>query len=135
MVALRDAMVLWNSQDYHDKTLKGGFDNTVRIKVVPHSNYQLPSNPNRKFRYLQSSVGACFGGWATAKGIAQAGYIMGLFNRIVTHDGLPADVVHRAFLEIDEYAEFHDDKALKDGNPFQDLHYAYCDPVIFDHVA
>ena len=124
MVALRDAMVLWNSQDYHDKALKGGVDNTVRIKVVPHSSYR-----SDQFRYLQSSVGACFGGWATAKGAAQAGYIMGLFNRIVTHDGLSADEVHRAFLEIDEYAEFHDANSIKDGSPFHDLHYAYCADV------
>jgi hypothetical protein len=127
MVALRNTMILWNDADGHDGYLAiqrrwQRIASPIRVKVVPHGDRSaiVP------FDYLSNSVGACFGGWQTCKDTARAAYIMGLFNRMVTEDGLTSDEVHKAFMEIDEYAEFHDPNAgefARHSNPFWKLHW------------
>jgi hypothetical protein len=135
MVALEKTMILWNSADEHPEYLSIHRDrhlveNPVRIKAVS----QQDSLAITSFDYLSNSVGSCFLGWQTCKDTARSAYIMGLFNRIVTEDGLSSEEVHKAFMEIDEYAEFHDPNASEDArydNPFWKLHWDWSvEPVM-----
>lgn len=117
---LSETMILWNSVREH-KDLDG-LENGPSIKVVHYRN----SREIRAYDHLSNSVGACFLGWDTCKDTARAAYLFALMNQLVVKDGLHFDTVHKAFLEIDEYAEYNDPDASEDSryeNPFWKLHW------------
>ena len=111
MVKLIDAMILWDKQHLDS-------DRGPAVKVVNHTTQEQV----QCYRYLTSSVGCCYRNWATVTDLERAACVLSLFNQIVIKDGIPADQVHAAFMEIDEYAEFQDDVRNPD-NPFWRLAY------------
>ena len=120
-------MILWNGADEHQEFLDihrrdHAIENPVRVKIVSHLN----SRVIQAFDYLSNSVGACFGDWKSYSDEGRAAYILHLFNRLVTKDRLTTEEVHKAFLEIEEYAEFHDSAAGEESrfsNPFWKLYW------------
>src|SRR5687768_15147484 len=89
-LALNEVMVWWGDRD-------SGFAMRPQIKVL--SNKQT----NREFSYLESSVGSCFGGWEALSEREQAAAIFGIFAWAAGRDRVPADEIHREFLQIDAY--------------------------------
>ena len=126
MVKLEDTMVLWGSEERVDAIRAipryANTDATTLVKVVHHSDYA----GNEKYAFLPCSSGACSSSWEEASDVARAGSLLTLFNWLTVKDGITPEDVHTAFLEIDEYREYYEQKNYNEetySNPFWKLHH------------
>jgi hypothetical protein len=115
---LIETMILWNSKGRHK------FAELPIVKAVVHCGDEA-----QKYDYLRKSLGACMGGWKSSTPLARATHILSLFHQMIIRDNIsPADV-HNAFMEIDEYREFHKnpegDEDAEEDNPFKQAYWAF----------
>lgn len=119
MIKLIDAMVLWNDSR-RSSSVKD--DEALRIKVVIHSDFK----GNEEYRYLGKHWGASSCTWESNSPEQRAAALLSLFNMIVAQGQLPADEVHKSFLDIIEYEQFHNPKNYNEEvytNPFWRIYH------------
>jgi hypothetical protein len=101
---LNEVMIWWGDPD-------SGFAMRPQIKALSNRNV------NSNFSYLENSVGACFGGWASLPDREKASALLAVFACATGRDRVPADEAHNAFLEIDAYRQWCE----TDEGPFGDV--------------
>ena len=126
MVKLKDAMILWGGRERVGEIRAiprfASTDEKMLVKVVPHSDYR----GNERYAFLPCSSGACSSTWEKASDVARAGSLLTLFNWLTVKDGISAEEVHSAFMEIGEYREYFEQKNYNEEtytNPFWKLHH------------
>jgi hypothetical protein len=113
---LIDAMILWGPRESHAHL------GLPKVKVVAHAEF----NQNLKYDYLAKSMGRCLSGWGAATPLARATHVLGLFHQMILRDNLRPAEVHKDFMEIDEYRDYHerlDDEGEE--NPFRQAYWAF----------
>lgn len=108
---LSEAMIWWNSAE--EQELAGDLP---QVKVLPRLG---PGN--ERFSYLSNSVGACFGGWGSARPEDLATHVLAIYAQMVGRDGVSAVDAHRELLLIDEYRDWCENSA----GPFADAYWAW----------
>ena len=83
---LKDTMIAWTPE-------------TERVRVGPH-----PDKTGWSSGYVMTS-GACFLWWAGLSDEARLIALFSLFHRMILLDKIDPQIVHQAFLRIDEYRE------------------------------
>ena len=96
----KDALIAWTPQSWTEEPSAGA------VRVV---DCQLVFGDDGFARYqwekpYEMTDGAVFAGWSRMRHIELVAAILRIFNTLVVRDGLKPDVVHDAFLVIDEYA-------------------------------
>lgn len=111
MVDLDKTMIIWTSG-----VPRHG---TQRIMAVDHSH----GEENRKFNYLEKSMGACWFWWEHATPFTRAAHILSLFNFVTIRHAISPHEAHEAFMEIREYNQYHSfhgrDPDALEANPFE----------------
>jgi hypothetical protein len=63
-------------------------------------------------RALHKSDWAPWGWWREASPDRRAAYMFGSFSSLVTHHGFEVNPVHEAFMEVEEYRQWHANRGI-----------------------